>query len=38
MDYYSPEDEIRKEYEGLLKEEEFDEIFKKCVNEFMGKN
>ena len=38
MDYYSPEEEIRKEYEGLLKEEEFDEIFKKCVNEFMGKN
>ena len=37
MDYYSPEDEIKKEYTGLIKEEEFDILFKKCVNEFMGK-
>ena len=38
MDYYSPEDEIKKEYKGLIEEEEFDIIFKKCVREFMGKN
>lgn len=38
MDYYSPEDEIRKEYKGLIEDEEFDKIFKKCVDEFIGKN
>jgi hypothetical protein len=37
MDYYSPEDEIKKEYTGLIEEEEFDNLFKKCVREFMGK-
>jgi hypothetical protein len=37
MDYYSPEDEIKKEYIGLIEEEEFNILFKKCVNEFMGK-
>jgi len=38
MDYYSPEDEIRKEYKGLIEEEEFKLLFDKCVREFMGKN
>jgi len=38
MDYYSPEDEIRKEYTGLIEEEEFKLLFDKCVREFMGKN
>lgn len=37
MDYYSPEDEIKKEYSGLIEEEEFDKIFSKCVDEFIGK-
>lgn len=37
MDYYSPEDEIRKEYSGLIEEEEFNKIFSKCVDEFIGK-
>lgn len=37
MDYYSPEDEIRKEYSGLIEEEEFNKIFSKCVDEFTGK-
>ncbi len=37
MDYYSPEDEIRKEYSGLIEEEEFNKIFNKCVDEFIGK-
>lgn len=37
MDYYSPEDEIKKEYTGLIEDEEFDKIFKKCVGEFIGK-
>lgn len=37
MDYYSPEDEIKKEYLGLIEEEEFDKIFSKCVDEFIGK-
>lgn len=38
MDYYSPEDEIKKEYLGLIEEEEFNKIFSKCVDEFIGKN
>ena len=37
MDYYSPEDEIRKEYSGLIEEEEFNKLFSKCVDEFIGK-
>ena len=37
MDYYSPEDEIRKEYSGLIEQEEFNKLFSKCVDEFIGK-
>ncbi len=38
MDYYSPEDEIKKEYKGLIEEEEFNILFNRCVKEFIGKN
>ncbi len=37
MEIYSPEDELREEYKKLLTEEEFNSIFNRCVDEFVGK-
>ena len=36
MDMYSPEDELRKEYQTLLSDEDFKKIFDTCVNEYKG--
>ncbi len=37
MELYSPEEEIREEYKNLLSEGEFNSIFKRCIDEFVGK-
>ena len=36
MDMYSPEEQLKTEYESLLSNEEFKDIFDKCVNEYKG--
>lgn len=36
MDMYSPEDELRKEYQSLLSDDDFKKIFDSCVNEYKG--
>jgi hypothetical protein len=38
MGYYSPEDELREEYKGILNEDEFTNIFNKTIDEFKGIN
>ena len=36
ISYYSPKDELKEEYKELMKEEEFEEIYNKTINEYMG--
>lgn len=36
ISYYSPKDELKEEYKDLMKEEEFEEIYNKTINEYMG--
>jgi len=36
MDYYSPEEELRQEYKDIMSEQDFKEVFIKCVNEYKG--
>jgi len=37
MEIYSPEEQIREEYKELLTDDEFKNIFDKCLKEFTGK-
>jgi len=37
MEIYSPEEEIRQEYINLLTDDEFNEVFNKCMKEFTKK-
>ena len=36
ISYYSPKDELQEEYKELMKEDEFEEVYNKTINEYMG--
>jgi hypothetical protein len=36
LEYHSPKEEIREEYKTLLTDEEFNNIFDRCISEFCG--
>lgn len=36
ISYYSPKDELKEEYKEIMKEEEFEEVYNRTINEYMG--